>query len=195
MRIVGGEPGGRRFAGPSGKGTRPTSERVREALASALEARDLVRGARVLDLYAGTGALAFEALSRGAARAILVDVDRRLVRDLEKSARELGLSDRARSVALDLGGTPGTVAERLARLADGFDLVFADPPYADVDRVPPLLGALAELGLITQDTVIVLEHATKQPPRSLGGLASFADYQYGDTSVLLARPLPLGDPP
>ena len=195
MRIVGGALGGRRFAGPSGKGTRPTSERVREALASALEARGLLRGARVLDLFAGTGALAFEALSRGATRALLVDVDRRLVRDLEASAHELGLHDRVRAVALDLGGAPATVAEKLSRFGDAFDLVFADPPYTDIDRVPPLLDALLARNMITADTVVVLEHATRQPPRSLGRLASFADYQYGDTSIVLARPALLGDPP
>ena len=78
MRIVGGSLGGRRFSGPPGDATRPTSERVREAIASALDARGWIEGAVVLDLFAGTGALAFEALSRGADRAFLVERSRPL---------------------------------------------------------------------------------------------------------------------
>ncbi|MBP7683736.1 MAG: RsmD family RNA methyltransferase, partial [Deltaproteobacteria bacterium] len=94
MRIVGGTLGGRRFDGPPSDLTRPTSERVREALASALDARDAIRDVRVLDLFAGTGALAFEALSRGATDACLVERDPRVVKAAQQSIAALGLGER-----------------------------------------------------------------------------------------------------
>lgn len=193
MKIVGGELGGRRFAGPSGSATRPTSERVREALASALEARGAIRGARVLDLYAGTGALGFEALSRGAERALLIDRDKRVVAALSKSAKELGIEGRVKAVGLDLQRDPEKVAKKLVELGDGFDLVFADPPYADIDEVPPLIDALIDSGLIGEDCFVVIEHAKRQPPKSLGRLASLTDYKYGDTAIVLAKPAGPGD--
>lgn len=141
----------------------------------------------MLDLYAGTGALAFEALSRGASRAVLVDRDRRAIAAARRAATELGLADRVRLITLDLGRDPARAAERLAREAGGaYDLVLADPPYAEVDRVPPLLEALAARGAVAPDALVALEHATRQPPAALHGLASIASYEYGDTAVLLA---------
>jgi 16S rRNA (guanine966-N2)-methyltransferase len=92
MRIVGGTLGGRRIAPPSGNLTRPTSERVREALASALEARDAIADARVLDLYAGTGALGFEMLSRGAAKLVCVERDARMAEHIRRGAQSLDVS-------------------------------------------------------------------------------------------------------
>ena len=86
MRIVGGRLSGRRFGAPGGRGTRPTSDRAREALGSALESRGAFDDAHVLDLFAGTGALGFEALSRGASDAVMVDCDPRVVRQIKQSA-------------------------------------------------------------------------------------------------------------
>ena len=192
MRIVGGRLGGRRFAGPSGSGTRPTSERVREALASALVARGAVEGAHVLDLFAGTGALGFEMLSRGAARLVAVDASRRVVRALERSASELGVSDDVRAVALDLLGDPAAVAARLGEIGGGepFSLVMADPPYAEVADVPDLLRALRAADVLTTDALFVLEHATRAAPELGPGLASIKQYQYGDTSIQLLESPP-----
>ncbi len=194
MRIIGGALGGRRFHGPPPGATRPTSDRVREAVASALEARDAIAGARVLDLYAGTGALALEALSRGAQRACCVERDRRVAAALEACARELGLAPRVEVVVAALAPKPASpLAARLRRAAGGvgFDLVFADPPYAEIDDVPPLLERLAALGVIAPDALVVLEHATRQPPRPPPGGATFftpdAAYRYGDTTVLFLR--------
>lgn len=189
MRIVGGSLSGRRFRGPPADRTRPTSERVREAIASALAARDRIEGARVLDLYAGTGALAFEALSRGAESAVLVERERDVAKVLALSARELGLESRVRIEQLDLHGPAKAILSRLAR--DGgrpFELVFADPPYAEIERVPPLLEALVQAGIVAPDALVVLEHGKKQPPRQLGRLACIAAYEYGDTTVAFLVP-------
>ncbi len=106
MRIVGGRFSGRRFGAPSGKGTRPTSDRVREALGSALQSRHAFDGAHVLDLFAGTGALSFEALSRGAAEALLIDRDLQAIQEIQRSAHALGVEDQARALKIDLGGNP-----------------------------------------------------------------------------------------
>lgn len=178
MRIVGGRLSGRRFRGPPGERTRPTSERVREALASALDARARFVDASVLDLYAGTGALAFEALSRGARAATLVERDPKVHAALAESARELGLASAVTPLRLDLARD----GDR-ARIVGTFDLVFCDPPYADVDASVEALGALARRGVFAADVLVVLEHARKQPPRTLGQFAQVARYEYGDTSV------------
>lgn len=188
MRIVGGELGGRRFDGPPSDLTRPTSERVREALASALDARDAVRGARVLDLFAGTGALAFEALSRGAEHATLVERDPRVVKAAVHSAKALGLDQRTVVLRADLGAALPTLERSCFPKLSArgpFTLVFADPPYADIAVVPPLLDALVERGLIAPDALVVLEHRHAQPPGPCARLASQTVYRYGDTGVRL----------
>lgn len=128
MRVVGGELGGRRLVAPRGWKVRPTSERAREAIFSVLGER--VVGARVLDLYCGTGALAIEALSRGAAHATLVDRDTRAALG---NVERLGLSERAELVRAD---APRWLAERNENASgSGFDLVFVDAPYRLADRV------------------------------------------------------------
>lgn len=193
MRIVGGALGGRRFDGPKGDSTRPTSERVREALASALASRDRLAGATVLDLYAGTGALAFEALSRGASSALLVERDRQVSRSLERSIEQLGLGGRARVEPLELGSA--TAIDRIAARATRFDLVFADPPYAIVDDAVSVLDALSRRGVFADDALIVLEHARKHPPKSLRSLASIAHYEYGDTSISFLSATPFESSP
>ena len=183
MRIVGGRLGGRRIAAPRGQSTRPTSERVREGIASALEARGRFEGAVVLDLFAGTGALGFEALSRGAARAVLVEKDAALARAIEKGARELGVGAEVSVLALDLERPPRTW---MARLPDvRFDLVFLDPPYARIDVVTTLLAALSESGKLSPDAAIVVEHARRGPPTLPDAFSEIATYRYGDTAVLL----------
>lgn len=187
MRIVGGVLSGRRFAGPPGDATRPTAERVREALASALHSRNAISGATVLDLWAGTGALAFEALSRGALRAVCVERDRRVAEAIVKSAKELGLEDRVTVVGRALDATPSrAVLEALARVAGGFGLVFADPPYDDIAMVGPLLAALGAAKVIAAGAMVVVEHSVRTPP-TLGDLAIVATYRYGDTGVTLVR--------
>ncbi len=132
MRVVAGELRGRRFEGPPGKDTRPTTDKVREAMFNALGSLDVVRDAVVVDLFAGSGGLGIEALSRGAAEVVFVERDRAALRTLRDNLADLGLDDRARVVQGDA----------LARAGDlSADLVLADPPY-EFDAWPELLARL-----------------------------------------------------
>ena len=142
MRIVAGELGGRRIAAPKGDAVRPTSDRVREALFSILGD---VAGLRVLDLFCGTGALGLEAISRGAARATLVDTD---VRPARANADALGVADRAELVRAD-------ALAFLRRDGEAYDLVFSDPPYRLARRLAPQLDSLLEPRLRDGARVIV----------------------------------------
>jgi len=185
MRIIGGRLSGRRFGAPSGRGTRPTSDRVREALASALESRGAFEGARVMDLFAGTGAFSFEALSRGASLAVVVDRDPRAIRHLTQSAKELGLSAEIRTSRVDLLGDPAGAVRKLPNADEGFSLVFADAPYSAIDSVPLLFDALVASGRLTQGAWIVVEHPAAHDWSWPNGLASEADYRYGQTGISL----------
>lgn len=182
MRIVGGSLGGRVIASPHVSGVRPTSERVREALASALDARGRIEDARVLELFAGTGAVGLELISRGARSVLFVERERRLLGALGASAKALGVAERVATLSLDLEARPTELAERLRAHAP-FDLVFADPPYAAIAHVVPLLDALREAQVIDDATLIVVEHATKLAPRTHDGLATISSYRYGDTTL------------
>ncbi len=158
-RIIAGTAGGRRIAVPGGRTTRPTSDRVREALfASALSDLGGLDGARVLDLYAGSGAIGLEALSRGAVHALLVESDRRAVATLRKNVASLGLpgaqvaADRVRRV-LESGSRDGP-----------YDLVVADPPYAvTAEEVGAVLAALRDGGWPAPGALIVVERASRGP--------------------------------
>ncbi len=189
MRIVAGRLGGRRLAAPRDELTRPTSEKVREALFSMLASQGAILGARVLDLYAGTGALGLEALSRGARSATFVEVRAKALAVLRENVRTLGVTHQATILARD--------AERArTSLGEGeFEVVFADPPYAALERertretLASVVGhALAPAGLF------VCEHAGKTPPTFVG-LALREARAWGGTGVAffaldaaLARP-------
>jgi 16S rRNA (guanine966-N2)-methyltransferase len=143
MRVVGGSARGRRLVAPPGDTTRPTIDRVREAVINALWSRGLVEGARVLDLFAGSGAMGVEALSRGAAHATFVDDDAQARKAVTANLRATGLADQADVVA--------DRAERfLARYAGPpYDLAFCDPPYV-FDRWDELLAALPAPFVVTE---------------------------------------------
>jgi 16S rRNA (guanine966-N2)-methyltransferase len=190
MRIIGGRLSGRRFDAPAGRDTRPTSDRVREALASALESRGAFDGARVLDLFAGSGALSFEALSRGAATAVMVDRDPRVIRQLRRSASELDLAAKVDAVRLDLLDEPSSVVRRIPEAVGGFDLVFADAPYAMTDAVRGLLEELAAQKRIAPQAWVVVEHAAARAWVWPNGLASEAEYRYGQTRISLGLNVP-----
>lgn len=132
MRIVAGELRGRLIEAPPGRDTRPTTDKVREAMFNALGSLDLVRDAVVADLYAGSGALGIEALSRGAAEAVFVERDRAALRVLRHNLDRLGLGDRARVRQGDAFALAGQISA---------DLVLADPPY-EFDAWPDLLARL-----------------------------------------------------
>jgi 16S rRNA (guanine966-N2)-methyltransferase len=177
-RIVAGSAGGRQLAVPK-RGTRPTSDRVREALFSAIEAAMDLDGARVLDLYAGTGALGLEALSRGAATAVLVESDAGAVAVLRKNIAAVGLPG---AVA-----RPGRVAAVLAEPpATPFDLVLADPPYA-LDPAADL-AALVSCRWVGPGSLVVVERARRSgPPDWPDGLVPGRIRRYGDTELHWAQ--------
>ncbi|SER58489.1 16S rRNA (guanine(966)-N(2))-methyltransferase RsmD [Actinokineospora terrae] len=175
-RIVAGVAGGRRLAVPP-KGTRPTADRVRESLFSALAAAVDLDGARVLDLYAGSGALGLEALSRGAALVTLVEHDRTAVTVLRRNAETValpGVDIRASRVDRVLAVPPGRP----------YDLVFADPPYAlDDAELAEVLAALA-VGWLAEDATVVVERSTRSgDPRWPAALVPTRSRRYGETTV------------
>lgn len=147
MRVVAGTAGGRRLTAPAGSSTRPTTDRVREAMFNALGSFGAVDDACVLDAFAGSGALGIEALSRGAARCTFVERDRSARVVVEANLAATGLDDRARVVG-------GDVHEHLAMTQERFDLVLLDPPHAaaDWDRLLALVA-----GRLAPDAVVVVE--------------------------------------
>lgn len=182
-RIVGGTVGGRRLAVPA-TGTRPTSERVREALFSRLEHRGALDGARVLDLYAGSGALGLEALSRGAASAVLVDSSRTAVAVCRSNANVLGFADVVTVIGrkveqLLVGPAPTRTST----------LVFVDPPYElGVEKV---LRLLTRPGWLAEGAVVVLEQATRAgEPAWPAGLEPGDSKAYGETTLWFAQASP-----
>lgn len=174
LRVVAGTLGGRRFDAPPGEATRPTADRVRQATFNALDSLGAIDGARVLDAFAGSGALAIEALSRGASSAVLAETGPSARRCAEGNVASLGLADRAVVV-----GMPAVRA-----LVHGpFDLVLLDPPYA-FDGWAELLDAVAVH--LSVDAVVVLESDREVPlPPSLRGLRVRT---YGGTVVGFATP-------
>ena len=182
-RIIGGTVGGRRLQTPPGEGTRPTSDRVREALFSALESQlGSLHGLRVLDLYAGSGALGLEAWSRGAAEVLLVEQDRRTADLIRRNARELGCAVaqvRASQVAAVLRD-PAPVA---------YDLVFSDPPYPlPNDAVEGDLSALAVGGWLAPDALVILERGRRSGgPTWPPGLVGVREKKYGETRLWYGR--------
>ena len=178
MRITGGVFRSRELRAPSGNATRPTSDRVRESLFSILAARENLEGARVLDLFSGTGALALEALSRGAREAVCVE-----------HAKDALVSLRANVSALGVGPSVVVLGLRVERavgsLQGAFDLVFCDPPYALLREgaVGPTLGELAARGLLAHGGELILEHDARDPAPEVPGLDRPSTRIYGATAL------------
>ena len=179
MRIVSGHLRGRELATPAGGTTRPTAARVREALFQILVD---VSGASVLDLYAGSGALGFEALSRGAQKLVLVESSKAAQRAIRSNASTLGVE--AEATLLPLRAEAALKA--LERLAP-FSLVFADPPWADAQAALAVLEKLAASPLLLPAARLVLEHAARTPPTPTPGsrLRSVDTRRWGDTAVTI----------
>ena len=179
MRVIAGEFRGRGLIAPSGTGTRPTSDRVKEALFSIIGPVD---GDRVLDLFAGSGALAIEALSRGAAHAVCVDDDRGAAEAIGANAAVLGLGERLRVVRRGWRGALQAAAEE----GQAFDLVLADPPY---ELLPVIVEEMSEAvaAVLAPGALVVIEHARGAiiGPGGVPGIAVERETtrRYGDTEI------------
>ncbi|MBI3603019.1 MAG: 16S rRNA (guanine(966)-N(2))-methyltransferase RsmD [Nitrospirae bacterium] len=189
MRVIAGSQKGRHLRGPQGPGLRPTSDRVKEALFSILAPH--IEGARFLDLYAGTGAIGIEALSRGAQEATFVETHRASLRILHANLQLCGLT----SLADVRTGTAEVFLKRQTTADRPYDLVFADPPYHEAEHGTDLLSALAASAIMTPDCIVVLEHYSKLTlPSQVGCLVRLRQYRYGDTTLSVFRQQPEGAP-
>jgi 16S rRNA (guanine966-N2)-methyltransferase len=178
VRVIAGSLGGRRLRAPPGRATRPTSDRVREALFAMLAD---VEGETVLDLFAGSGALGIEALSRGAERAVFVERDARAADVLRTNLRELGIApERAEVRRQEVAAALRAARERLEK----YDLVLIDPPYSQAAlwgaQLEPLLAPLLEPG-----ARVVAESDRRAPLRLAGAVER--ERRYGDTIITIHR--------
>lgn len=179
MRIVAGSHRGRRLEAPADERIRPTSDRIRESLFNMLDHRlGGFSGKRVLDGFAGTGALGFEALSRGAAFALFVDKDRDSLALARRNAATLGLADKADFRLADLTRPPPVARQ--------FDLVLLDPPYGH-GLASAALAALAAAGCLAPDALAVIEADRAQPETLPAGFTVMDSRDYGRTRITLAR--------
>ena len=183
MRVVGGTARGRRLVAPVGRDVRPTSDRVREAVFNALGSMGAVEGARVLDLFAGTGALGIEALSRGAHACTFVERDPRAREALARNLAVTGLDRRAEVVGAEAEAwLTGPAATAVAEEVLVPDLVLLDPPYA-YDRWAVLLAGVASVA--PGATVVIESDRTVGLPEEWDALR---EKRYGGTLVVIARP-------
>ncbi len=190
VRVIAGVARGRRLTVPPGADVRPTKDMVREAVFSALTARGAVAGRHVLDLYAGSGALGIEALSRGAAAAVFVESDVRAVAAIEENLTTLGFDTRARVVPAAVDRFLAGAAAALPREAP-FGLVLADPPYLAADRdVAEVFSALAAPGLLTPDATILAERPTGAAVEPPEGYGAVWERTFGDTLVVFLEAQP-----
>jgi 16S rRNA (guanine966-N2)-methyltransferase len=183
-RIIAGTHGGRVLRTPEGRDTRPTSDRVREALFSTLDTLTDLDGCHFVDLYAGSGAVGLEAASRGAARVLLVESDPRAARVARANVDALRLGDR-------VSVSPSTVAAVLSGGPPGgvpCDVVFLDPPYPlGEDEVSAVLAGLAQ-DWLAPDAVVVIERSSRSPePGWVPGVTPERSRKYGETTLWYGR--------
>lgn len=186
MRVIAGEARGRPLKAVPGTGTRPTTDKVKEAVFSMIG--PYFDGGRVLDLFAGTGGLGIEALSRGADRAIFIDSDRQAAATVKRNLEAVGMTARAEVYV--------NAAERALKLlekrGEPFRLVFLDPPYR-LKHADALMGEMEARGLLEPDAIVVVEHeAGHEYPETFGGFARTRLSAYGDTAVAIYRYAPQG---
>ena len=188
MRIVAGSLKGRAIVAPEGQGTRPTSDRARQAVFNVLEHAawaDGLQGARVMDVYAGSGALGFEAISRGAAFALFVETDDEARGAIRENADAYGVMGRTRvhrRSATDLGVRPGSDGE-------AFDLAFLDPPYRK-GLGEQTLARLLEGNWLKPGAVVVFERGSDEPEIDTPGYERLDARDYGAARVLFLRASP-----
>ena len=178
MRIIAGKARGRTFDAPKGMDTRPTLDRVRENVFNILQLK--VRDAKVLDLFSGSGGMAFEAISRGAASAVLVDVDRAANAVQKQNAVRLGMAEQCRILNIDWQ----LALRQFAATGERFDLVFLDPPYKMHDMKPVLENLRP---VLNTEAIILLEHEAKKFPSTPDGYYLYDSRKYGVAGVSFFR--------
>ena len=178
MRIIAGEARGRRIEAPEGRNTRPTLDRVRENLFNMLQGE--IGGSQVLDLFAGSGALSFEALSRGAEYAFLVDHDRKASTVQIRNAETLGYRDRTKIITSDWH----RAMKEIENTGRRFDIVFLDPPYAMQDLTGVFAGLIPVLG---EDALVILEHEAGRNPETGAGYERVRQRNWGFCGISIYR--------
>lgn len=177
-KITGGNLGSRKLKSPKGMNVRPTPGRVKESLFSILQTR--IEGARFLDLYAGTGAIGFEAASRGAEKVVSVEGHRDTADAIREAAEQFGVSERVEVVA-------APVDRALYRLEGEFDVVYADPPYAD-ELPMQMFRLLLERNLLAPDALVIFEHSARTILPEIPGYRSVREEVYGDVALAFFTP-------
>lgn len=189
MRIIAGQARGRRILSvPKSLAVRPISARIRQSLFDILRPR--LPGSLFLDLFAGTGAVGLEALSRGAERAVFVDKDPRCVKVIEKNLARAAWAGKAAVLRGSLGASLAWIAYRSG--TERFDIIFLGPPYVDEQKRPlrlsqGVLGLIASSGILDPDGWVVSQHHKKEPVAAPEGLEVFRESKYGDTVVSFLR--------
>lgn len=185
MRIVGGNLSGRVIKAPAGRGTRPTSDRVREAVFNIIAhnnwenlPEDIFEGAQVLDAFCGTGALAFECLSRGSAHASLFDLDKQALSIAKENAKTLGLEKSCTIMHAD--------ATRPPKAKEACNIIFLDPPYKK-NLIDKSLPALEKSGWIAPHALIIAETSKNEELDLPEGFTALASRTYGDTAAHFMR--------
>jgi 16S rRNA (guanine(966)-N(2))-methyltransferase RsmD len=175
MRIIAGDYKGRRLKAPTWPGLRPTSDKLRETLFNVIAAR--IPAARVLDVFAGTGAIGLESLSRGAGRVVFIDADRRAAALIAENAERCGVTDRCAIIR-------DTAERALAGVIAGgpFDVVMLDPPY-DFEPLADVLGAATRQ--VAPDGLLVLEHASRRTAPTVAGAHATRTIRSGDSALTL----------
>ncbi|WP_026263994.1 16S rRNA (guanine(966)-N(2))-methyltransferase RsmD [Paenibacillus terrigena] len=181
MRVISGSARGRSLKAVPGMGTRPTTDKVKEAIFSMIG--PYFDGEYVLDLFAGTGGLGIEALSRGAERAIFVDMDPKSIEVIKQNLKTVKLESQAEVYRNDAM----RAIKALEKRAKGFDLIFLDPPYK-VTNVDEMMLDLAQRGLVQEDATVMVEHdASHTYPEQVGDFRQLRLANYGETTVTIYR--------
>lgn len=179
MRVISGTAGGLRLVAPTGRETRPTADRVKEAMFSILESRGALQDASVLDIFAGSGALGIEALSRGASRVIMIDKSRQAAESIRKNLANTSFAANAEIMCSDFA----VALERIRKTGSFFDLVLIDPPYTGGIHLKAI--ELAS-GLLAPGGLLLAETSSKLPlPDHAGNLSRSDRRVYGDTAIEL----------
>jgi 16S rRNA (guanine966-N2)-methyltransferase len=181
MRVISGSAKGRSLKAVPGMSTRPTTDKVKEAIFSMIG--PYFDGGIALDLFAGTGGLGIEALSRGMDKAIFIDIEKKSIETIQQNLTVSGLKEQAEVYRNDAERALKALAKRSIQ----FNLVFLDPPYR-MKLTADLIGMMEQLGLLQNDTVIVVEHDSADTlPDLVGGLMQERRAEYGDTAVTIFK--------